>query len=142
MTEGIIEFSDVRNVSKKDISEHTKNKKNEQVDFSCWEKLDLRVAQIKKVEDIAGADKLYKITIDVGEIGERVICAGIKQYYDKKELKGKKIIYFSNLKPRMMKGIESQGMLLAASTEGHEKVVLITPKENVNLGEEISFENG
>jgi len=134
------------------------------VEFEDWSKLDLRVAQIKKVEDVAGADKLYKITIDVGELGERTICAGLKEYYDKKELKGKKIIYFSNLKPRMMKGIESQGMLLAASTEdaknsqanfgatesgavsthrqrqdsvGHDKVVLISPEKDIENGSRI-----
>lgn len=108
-----------------------------QVDFSDWEKLDLRVAQIKKVEEIEGADKLYKLVIDVGELGQRIICAGIKQYYAAKELKGKKIIYFSNLAPRKMKGIESQGMLLAASTENHEKVVLISPEKNIENGSRI-----
>ena len=96
-------------------------------EFSDWEKLDLRVAEIKKVEEIKGADKLYKLTLDVGELRERIICAGIKKYYSKDELIGKKIIYFSNLKPRILKGIESQGMLLAASTNGHEKIVFITP---------------
>jgi len=104
------------------------------VDFLDWEKLDLRVAEIISVEDIEGADKLYKIEIDVGEIGKRMICAGLKEYYSKDELVGKKIIYFSNLKPRMMRGIESQGMLLAAVTEDHSKVVLITPEKDVENG--------
>ena len=107
------------------------------VKFSDWEKLDLRVAEIKKVEEIKGADKLYKLTLDVGELGERTICAGIKLYYTKDELKGKKIIYFSNLKPRILKGIESQGMLLAASTNGHEKVVLISPEKDIEAGSRI-----
>ncbi|MDP2672692.1 MAG: methionine--tRNA ligase subunit beta [Nanoarchaeota archaeon] len=111
------------------------NKEN--VNFSDWEKLDLRVAEIKNVEEIKGADKLYKLTLDVGELGERTICAGIKQYYSKDELIGKKIIYFSNLKPRILKGIESQGMLLAASTEGHERVVLISPEKDIEVGSRI-----
>ena len=110
-----------------------------EVEFSDFEKLDLRVAEIKKVEEIKGADKLYKLTLNVGELGERTICAGIKPYYTQDELKGKKIIYFSNLKPTILKGIESQGMLLAASTEGHEKVVLLKPKEDKQNGEEIKF---
>jgi len=105
------------------------------VAFDDWGKLDLRVAQIKEVEEIPGADKLFNLTLDVGEeIGERVIVAGIKPYYSKEELIGKKIIYFSNLAPRKMKGIESQGMLLAASTENHEKVVLITPEKDIDVG--------
>ena len=112
------------------------------VSFDEWQKLDLRVAKIIKVEDIEGADKLYKLTLDVGsEIGKRVICAGIKQYYSKEELKGKKIIVFVNLTPRKMKGIESQGMLLAASTEDHEKVILIKPKSDVNPGLSVEFKN-
>ncbi len=109
------------------------------VNFDDWQKIDLRVAKIIKIEDIEGADKLYKITLDVGsEIGKRIICAGIKQYYSKEELKGKKIIVFVNLTPRKMKGIESQGMLLAASTEGHEKVILITPEKDIEIGSRIS----
>jgi len=97
-------------------------------EFSDWEKIDLRVAEIINVEEILNADKLWKLTITVGELGERTICAGIKAFYPKDELKGKKIIYFSNLKPRVLKGIESQGMLLAASNEDHSKVILISPE--------------
>jgi methionyl-tRNA synthetase len=112
--------------------------KMNEVDFSQWEKLDLRVAEIKQAEDIEGADKLYKLSIDAGELGKRTICAGIKKYYDKKELKGKKIIYFSNLKPRNMKGIESQGMLLAAGSEKEDVCVLISPEKNIANGAKIS----
>lgn len=132
------------------------------VEFSDWQKLDLRVAKIIKVEEIEGADKLYKITLDVGpEIGERVICAGIKEYYLIEELINKIIIYFANLTPRKMRGIESQGMLLAASTvpkclpsKGGKdpstplgvllstncrgKVVLISPEKDIGLGSRIS----
>ncbi|MCR4327029.1 MAG: methionine--tRNA ligase [Nanoarchaeota archaeon] len=108
-----------------------------EVNFQDWEKLDLRVAEIKRVEDVVGADKLYKLTLDVGELGERTICAGLKEFYPKEKLKGKKIIYFSNLKSRVMKGIESQGMLLAASTENHEKVVLISPEKEIENGSRI-----
>ena len=109
------------------------------VTFDDWSKLDLRVAQIKNVEDIEGADKLYKIELDVGEeIGQRTICAGLKEYYSKEDLVGKKIIYFSNLTPRKMRGIESSGMLLAASTKDHGKVILITPESDIELGSRIS----
>ena len=104
------------------------------VEFGDWEKLDLRVAQIKEVEEIEGADKLYKLTLDVGKLGERIICAGIKEFYSIENLKNKKIIYFSNLKPRKMRGIESYGMLLAASSDSHDKVVLISPGEDIENG--------
>jgi methionine--tRNA ligase beta chain len=109
------------------------------MEFSEWQKVDLRVAEIKKVEDIEGADKLYKLTLDVGkEIGKRVICAGIKEHYSKDELKKKKIVVFVNLKPRLMKGIESQGMLLAACSEDHSRVVLISPEKDIENGMRIS----
>ena len=108
-----------------------------EVNFEDWSKLDLRVAEIEEANDIEGADKLYKLNLDVGELGKRVICAGIKENYDKEELVGKKIIYFSNLKPRKMRGIESQGMLLAASTEGHKEVVLISPSGEIANGSRV-----
>lgn len=109
------------------------------VEFNEWQVIDLRVAQIKKVEDIPGADKLYKLTVDVGEeVGERTICAGIKQHYSKEELTGKKITVFINLKPRLMKGIESQGMLLAAVSEDHSEVVLVCPEKDIEVGCRIS----
>ncbi|MGY4884550.1 MAG: tRNA-binding protein [Nanobdellota archaeon] len=109
------------------------------VEFNEWQVIDLRVAEIVHIEDIPGADKLYKLTVDCGEeLGERVICAGIKEYYDKKELKGKKIIVFVNLKPRLMKGIESQGMLLAAVSKDHSEVVLVSPEKDIEKGCRIS----
>lgn len=112
---------------------------SEMVEFGQWEKIDLRVAQIKKIEDIEGADNLYKLTINLGKaLGERIICAGIKQHYSREELKGKKIIVFTNLAPRKIKGIESKGMLLAAVNEGHSKVVLISPEKDVEPGLRIS----
>lgn len=110
----------------------------ETIQYSDFEKLDLRVAKIKKVEEIEGAGKLFKLTIDVGELGERVICAGIKQHYEAKKLKGKKIIIIANLAPRMLKGIESKGMLLAASDENHEKVILLTVDSEIDEGSRIS----
>lgn len=117
----------------------TENKIEGVVEFNEWQVIDLRVAQVKKVEDIPGADKLYKLTLNVGEeLGERVICAGIKQYYSKEELEGKKIIVFVNLKPRLMKGIESQGMLLAAVSEDHSEVVLVCPEKSIANGCKIS----
>jgi methionine--tRNA ligase beta chain len=107
------------------------------VDFSDWQKIDLRVAEIKNAEEVENADKLLKLTLDVGELGERIICAGIKQFYSLEELKGKKIIYFSNLAPRMMKGVESQGMILAAVNSDESKVILISPGKDIETGSRV-----
>ena len=108
------------------------------ISFPDFEKLDLRVAEIKKAEEIEGADKLWKLTLDVDELGKRIICAGIKNYYSKEELKGKKIIIVANLEPRKMKGILSEGMLLAASTESNENINLLTIDKNIENGSKIS----
>lgn len=110
----------------------------ETIPFSDWEKIDLRVAKIVKVEDIEGADKLYKINLDAGkEIGKRIVCAGLKPYYSKEELKGKKVILFANLEPRKLKGIESQGMLLAADNPENGKVFLLAPEKDIEVGSKI-----
>ena len=108
----------------------------ETVNYSDWEKLDLRVGKIEKVEDIEGADKLYKLEIDIGS-EKRIVCAGIKKFYSVKELKGKKVILFVNLAPRMMRGIESKGMILAAVSSDESKVSLIEPGKDVEVGSKI-----
>jgi len=96
----------------------------------------MRVGQIKKVEAIEGADKLWKLDVDVGEEcgGVRTLCAGLKEYYSKEELLNKKIIVLVNLAPRKMRGIESQGMLLAAVNYDESKVVLISPEKDIEVG--------
>ena len=112
-------------------------KNTKTIGFEDFSKLDLRVAEIKKVEEITEADKLWKLTIDVGELGERVICAGIKEHYSQKELKGKKIIIVSNLEPRKMKGILSNGMLLAAVSDNHENISLLTVDRDIENGTKV-----
>lgn len=108
------------------------------ITYEDFEKLDLRVATITKVEDIEGADKLYKITLNVGNLGERTICAGIKQNYVPEELEGKQIVIIANLESRKLKGVESQGMLLAASNEDHSKVILLTTDKEIDAGSSVS----
>ena len=98
----------------------------EQVTFSDWQKLELITGKILKVEEIDGADKLYKLSIDLGKKdGKRTIVAGIKPYYKKDDLKGKSCIILANLEPRKLKGIESQGMLLAAVSEDEKEVKIL-----------------
>lgn len=105
-----------------------------QITFEEFQKLDIRIAKIVKVKEIEGADKLLKLTLDVGELGERIIAAGIKKWYEPKHLKGKLIVYLSNLEPKVLRGIESQGMLLAA---GEDEAVLIFPDKKVSPGTKI-----
>ena len=106
------------------------------ITFDDFMKMDLRVAEIKACEEVPGADKLYKLTIDMGE--ERTIVAGIKLYYAKEDLVGKKIAVVSNLEPRKLRGIESHGMLLAASSDDKSSVVLLTLDRDIANGSKIS----
>jgi len=110
---------------------------NKTVSFSDWEKIDLRNAEILEVEDIKGADKLYKLKIDLGT-ETRVLVAGLKQYYTRDELIGKRIIVFVNLEPRTIKGIKSQGMVLAVANEDHSEVKLIQTDSSIELGNKVS----
>lgn len=111
----------------------------ETIKFSDWQKLDIRTAKILRAEDIEGADKLYRLSIDLGkELGKRTILAGIKKYYKKEELSGRNIVVIANLEPRKMKGIESNGMLLAAGSKEEDFCVLICPEKNVSPGTRIS----
>lgn len=105
------------------------------ISFDEFAKLDLRIATITAVEPIEGADKLWKIMLDVGDVeqgglGERVIAAGVKPWYTAEQLIGKQIIYLANLEPRTLRGIESQGMLIAAG--GTEAILLHPDKATPN----------
>mgnify|MGYP001766360892 FL=1 len=106
------------------------------ITFDDFLKIELRVAQIRECDDIPGADKLYKLTIDMGE--ELTIVAGIKTHYTKEELVGKKIAIVANLEPRKLRGITSHGMLLAASAEDKSSVVLLTVDKEIPNGSRIS----
>ena len=108
------------------------------IKYDDFAKLDLRVGTIKSAEDLEGADKLWKLTVDLGsEIGDRTILAGIKKWYPKEELVGKQIIVIVNLEPRKMKGSESQGMLLAASNTDETKVILLSPEKGIENGSKV-----
>ncbi len=108
----------------------------ETIKFSEWDKLDLRVGKILKAENVEGADKLYKVSVDLGK-EKRILIAGLKPYYKPEELKNKICIVFTNLEPRKIKGIDSQGMILAAVSEDETSVRLLQPDSNIELGSRI-----
>lgn len=85
-----------------------------EIDITEFQKLDLRVAEVKQAERVEGTDKLLRLQVDIG--GEpRQIVAGIAQHYKPEELVGRSVVVVSNLKPATIRGVESRGMLLAAS---------------------------
>ena len=111
--------------------------KTESIKFSDWQKLDLRIGKILEIGNVKGADKLYKLLIDIGK-EKRTLVAGLKPYYKPEELKNKTCIVFTNLEPRKIKGIESQGMILAAVNEDESKVQLLQPDKDIGEGSKIT----
>jgi methionyl-tRNA synthetase len=104
----------------------------DEISYDDFAKLDIRVGTVIAAEMVPDADKLIKCTIDLGEMGQRTIVSGIAQWKKPEELVGKQLPYIVNLAPRMLRGVESQGMLLAASDENG--VALLQPERNVPPG--------
>ena len=98
-------------------------------------KIDLRVGEVLAAEPVPNATKLLRLTVQLGEEDVRTILAGIAEYYEPDQLIGLKVVVVSNLQPRKMRGIESQGMLLAADVEG--RAVLLKPDENAPVGSRV-----
>jgi len=106
----------------------------EKIGIEDFAKVEMRVGQIKTAERIVGADKLLKLTVDIGtEI--RQICAGIAQFYEPEKLIGRKVAVVVNLSPRKLRGVESNGMIIAASVGPEGRPVLAGfPDEDVEIG--------
>lgn len=94
-----------------------KEEKMEYITFGEFKKMDLRVGEVLKAEKVEGTEKLIKLEVDIGT-EKRTMVAGVADVYSPEELVGKKLIVIVNLKPAVIRGIESQGMLLAAEVEG------------------------
>jgi methionyl-tRNA synthetase len=104
------------------------------IEITDFAKIELRVGEVRSAERIPKADKLLLLSVDVGEEKPRQILAGIAQYYEPEQLVGRKIVVVANLKPRKLRGHESQGMLLAASVGEEGKPVIATFAEDVPNG--------
>ncbi len=116
-----------------DTGGYTVDEETNLITIDDFTKVDLRVGEVKTAERIPKADKLLKLTVDIGS-EVRQILAGIAEYYEPEPLVGRKIVIVANLKPRKMRGLESQGMLLAASVGDDDRPVLATFAEDVPNG--------
>ena len=112
--------------------EETMTEDNNYINIDEFSAVDLRVARISEASFVEGADKLLQLTLDVGELGERQVFAGIKKAYDPETLKDKLVILVSNLAPRQMKFGLSEGMVLASSDD--EGIYLISPDSGAKPG--------
>ena len=103
------------------------------LDFETFMKVELKVGKILTVEDHENADKLYVISIDDGTKNGRKICAGLKEYYSPSEMIDKTVVFVANLQPRKLRGVMSEGMMLAADDE-NGNVKLITVDGDIATG--------
>ncbi|KKU91801.1 MAG: Methionine-tRNA ligase [Candidatus Jorgensenbacteria bacterium GW2011_GWA1_48_11] len=112
------------------------------ISLEDFKKLDLRVARILAAEKVEGADKLLKLQLDLGDpatgsgLGQKQIVSGIAGSYAPDDLIGREIIVIANLEPRVLRGVESQGMLLAASDNG--QIILLQPDREAAPGSKVS----
>ena len=125
---------ETKKVENKDNKENEKIQKNDYITIDDLSKVELKVGQILEVSRVEKSDKLYKLTVDIGS-EKRTIVSGLVNYYKEDELLNKQVVVVTNLKPAKLRGVESQGMLLAA---GDDDVVKLLVLDN-NAG---TLENG
>ncbi len=108
----------------------------EYISFEDFQRVDIRLAEIKEAEHVKGSEKLLKLLLSLGE-EERTVVAGIAKYYKPEELINKKVLMVYNLKPRKIMGIESQGMLVALY-DGNQLSLIVPDKTDIKIGTRIS----
>ena len=104
----------------------------EPISYEDFAKLDIRIGTVAAAERVPETDKLIKCTIDFGELGMRTIVSGIAEWKTPESLVGRQLPYLVNLEPKLLRGIESQGMLLAGSDE--DGLALLAPERAVPSG--------
>jgi methionyl-tRNA synthetase len=130
------EEGSVKQAKEQKVTKETEDEKDDNViTFDEFQKLDLRVAKILEAERVEGADRLLRLQITIGT-EERQIVAGVAQHYDPGDLVGRQIVVVANLVPAKIRGVESQGMLLAAS--GDEGLALLRPDTEMPPGSRVS----
>jgi len=108
----------------------------DEIEINDFLKLDLRIAKINSAENVEEADKLIKISLDIGDFGEKTVFAGIKKFYNPEDLVGKLVICVNNLKTREMKFGNSEGMILASSND--DGVFLVGTESGAKPGDKVT----
>ncbi len=115
------------------MSETPSPPESDMISFDDFTKIKLRVGKVIEAGDHPNADRLVVLKVDLGD-EQRQIIAGIKGHYEPEQLIGRNLILVTNLAPRRMRGLESQGMLLAASTPDHAQVIVLTTESDIAPG--------
>lgn len=108
----------------------------EKIKIEDFAKLDLRVATVEEVAPHPNADRLYVLKIKVGDEHKQIV-AGVRKFYGIDELRGRKIVVVNNLEPSVIRGVESNGMLLAASTADKAVLALVSPDRQIDDGSRV-----
>ena len=106
------------------------------IDFEDFMKVEMRTGRIVSVDDHPNADKLFVITIDEGSDSTRTVCAGLKGHYEPSELEGLNVVFVANLEPRKLRGVMSEGMILAAD-DGEGGVKVLTTEGDILSGSRV-----
>ena len=106
------------------------------IDFEDFMKVEMKTGKVVAIDDHPNADKLYVVTIEDGPESTRTVCAGLKGIYEKDQLLGKQVVFVANLKPRKLRGIMSEGMILAAD-DGDGKVSVLTLDSDMPTGSQV-----
>ena len=106
------------------------------IDFEDFMKVEMKTGKVISVEEHPNADKLYVVTIQDGPDSTRTVCAGLKEYYDPTDLEGLNVVFVANLEPRKLRGVLSEGMLLAAD-DGDGNVSILTTKGDIGSGSRV-----
>lgn len=105
-----------------------------EINYSDFQKIDIKVGTIINCKSVEDSDKLLKLNVDFGEFGQRQILSGIAKWYQPEDLQGLQTTFVFNMKPRKIMGMESQGMLLAIDFGDDKKPELLLPKNEVPNG--------
>ena len=105
------------------------------INFDHFKAMDLRIAKVTNVEVHPDADKLYVVTVDTGD-GTKKAVAGLKEHYSPEELMGRGVVFLNNLEPATIRGVVSEGMILATKDQG--KLSILVPEKEVTVGSPVS----
>jgi methionyl-tRNA synthetase len=132
-----LELAQVEPPAEEAPAEVKKKEAKEMISFDEFTKMEMKIGEVTSIEDHPNADKLYVMKVDFGgDEGERQIVAGLKGYYEKDNILGKKIVVVTNLEPAKLRGVESFGMLLAAEDKNGSLALLI-PDREIDKGAEV-----
>ena len=123
------------NDNNKDPSEKD-NKGADYIDFEDFMKVEMKTGKVISVDDHPNADKLYVVTLQDTPDTTRTVCAGLKEYYDPSDLVGLNVVFVANLEPKKLRGVMSEGMLLAAD-DGHGNVSIVTTVDDIDSGSRV-----